>query len=531
MGNQCQNGTNGNKYNNYNQFQNGCLASRYHDGDDNEDCYSESSRSSIAALMQQGLRRTLTSISVLGQKTPDVTEHYTLGRKLGEGKYGTTYLCTEINTGCQYACKSILKKMFVNMQDVEDVRREIQIMHYLSGQKNIVTIKDAYEDGEAVHIVMELCEGGEQGNYSEQKAAQMMRIIVGIIENCHSLGVMHRDLKPENFLLQDKDDDLSIKVIDFGLSVFFKPGDVFTEVVGSPYYIAPEVLHKHYGPEADIWTAGVILYVLLSGVPPFWADTQRGVYDKVRDGHFDLDSEKWHRISDSAKDLIRKMLCPCPSERLKAHEVLNHPWICDNGVATDQTVDPTVSCLNKLSATQKLKKLALQVIAEQLSEKEITSLRAMFKAMDTESRGVITLGELKEGLRRCCSVCKRTGINGLVEVADSDTTTSVNWEEFIAATITVSKIEDKELLVPAFTYFDKDGSGNITVDKLERPHVERDMDDSFLEEITLEVDLKNDDHTNYSEFVALMQSNSSALGWQAMESSMNVPLREAPEVY
>ncbi|CAN6306022.1 unnamed protein product [Urochloa humidicola] len=155
----------------------------------------------------------------------------------------------------------------------------------------------------------------------------------------------------------------------------------------------------------------------------------------------------------------------------------------------------------------------------------------MFKAMDTESRGVITLGELKEGLRRCCSVCKRTGINGLVEVADSDTTTSVNWEEFIAATITVSKIEDKELLVPAFTYFDKDGSGNITVDKLERPHVERDMDDSFLEEITLEVDLKNDDHTNYSEFVALMQSNSSALGWQAMESSMNVPLREAPEVY
>ncbi|CAL4923563.1 unnamed protein product [Urochloa decumbens] len=528
MGNQCQNGTYGNKYSNYNQFQNERLASRYDDGDNNEDCYSGSSRSSIADLMQQGLRRTLTSISVLGQKTPNVTEHYTLGRKLGEGKYGTTYLCIEISTGCQYACKSILKKKFVNMQDIEDVRREIQIMHYLSGQKNIVTIKDAYEDGEAVHIIMELCEGGElyhqitKGNYSEQKAAELMRIIVGIIENCHSLGVMHRDLKPENFLLQDKDDDLSIKVIDFGLSVFFKPGDVFTEVVGSPYYIAPEVLHKHYGPEADIWTAGVILYVLLSGVPPFWADTRRGVYDKVRDGHFDLESEKWHGISDSAKDLIRKMLCPCPSERLKAHEVLKHPWICYNGVATDQTVDPTVSCLNKSSATNKLKKLALQVIAQQLSEKETTSLREMFKAMDTESRGVITLGELKEGLRRCCSVFKRTGINGLIEVADSDTTTSVNWEEFIAATETVSKIEDKELLMPAFTYFDKDGSGYITVDKLQKHRVEQDMEDSFLEE---------DGQTNYSEFVAMMQSNSSALGWQTRESSMNVPLREAPEVY
>jgi calcium-dependent protein kinase len=118
------------------------------------------------------------------------------------------------------------------MQDVEDVRREVQIMRYLSGQKDVVAIKDAYEDEEAVHIVMELCEGGElydrikKGNYSEQKAAHLIRTIVGVIENFHSLGVMHRDLKPENFLLQDKDDDLSIKVIDFGLSVFFKPGSI-----------------------------------------------------------------------------------------------------------------------------------------------------------------------------------------------------------------------------------------------------------------------------------------------------------------
>jgi len=373
MGNQCQNGTYGSNYNNYNHFQKGPLASRYYDGDDSEDCSSGPSRSSVADLMRQGLRRTLTSISVLGRKTPNVTEHYTLGRQLGEGLTGTTYLCTEISTGCQYACKSILKAKFRNMQDIEDVRREIQIMHYLSGQKHTVTIKDVYEDEEAVHIVMELCEGGElydrikKENYSEQKAADLIRIIVGIIENFHSLGVMHRDLKPENFLLQDKDNDLSIKVIDFGLSVFFKPGEVFTETVGSPYYIAPEVLQKHYGPEADVWTAGVILYVLLSGVPPFWADTYEGVLHNVRDGHFDFESDQWHRISDSAKDLIRKMLCPCPSERLKAHEVLKHPWICDNGAATHQTLDPTIlSHIDKLYAENRSQKLVLPVIAKDL---------------------------------------------------------------------------------------------------------------------------------------------------------------------
>jgi len=136
MGNQCQNGTYGSNYNNYNHFQKEPLASRYYDGDDSEDCYSGPSRSSIADLMRQGLRRTLTSISVLGRKTPNVTEHYTLGRQLGEGLTGTTYLCTEISTGFQYACKSILKTKFRNMQDIEDVRREIQIMHYLSGQKD-----------------------------------------------------------------------------------------------------------------------------------------------------------------------------------------------------------------------------------------------------------------------------------------------------------------------------------------------------------------------------------------------------------
>ncbi|EER94580.1 hypothetical protein BDA96_01G335800 [Sorghum bicolor] len=538
MGNQCQNGTYGSNYNNYNHFQKGPLASRYYDGDDSEDCCSGPSRSSVADLMRQGLRRTLTSISVLGRKTPNVTEHYTLGRQLGEGLTGTTYLCTEISTGCQYACKSILKAKFRNMQDIEDVRREIQIMHYLSGQKHTVTIKDVYEDEEAVHIVMELCEGGElydrikKENYSEQKAADLIRIIVGIIENFHSLGVMHRDLKPENFLLQDKDNDLSIKVIDFGLSVFFKPGEVFTETVGSPYYIAPEVLQKHYGPEADVWTAGVILYVLLSGVPPFWADTHEGVLDKVWDGHFDFESDQWHRISDSAKDLIRKMLCPCPSERLKAHEVLKHPWICDNGAATHQTLDPTIlSHIDKLYAENRSKKLVLQVIAKHLSEEEIARLRGMFKAMDNGNSGAITLAELKEGLRKSGSVFRNIGISDIMEADDYDNNININWEEFIAATVPLSKTEHKEHLMEDFTYFDKDGSGYITVNEPQKASMEQKLEDTFLEDLIYEVDQNNDGRANYGEFVTMMQSDNSGLGWQTIESSMNVPLREAPEVY
>ncbi|RYR00868.1 hypothetical protein Ahy_B07g088963 isoform C [Arachis hypogaea] len=306
---------------------------------------------------------------VLGHKTHNIRDLYTLGRKLGQGQFGTTYLCTENSTNIEYACKSISKRKLISKEDVEDVRREIQIMHHLAGHKNIVTIKGAYEDPLYVHIVMELCSGGElfdriiqRGHYTERKAAELTKIIVGVVETCHSLGVMHRDLKPENFLLVNKDDDFSLKAIDFGLSVFFKPGQVFTDVVGSPYYVAPEVLLKHYGPEADVWTAGVILYILLSGVPPFWAETQQGIFDAVLKGHIDFDSDPWPLISDSAKDLIRKMLCSRPSERLTAHEVLCHPWICENGVAPDRALDPAVlSRLKQFSAMNKLKKMALRV--------------------------------------------------------------------------------------------------------------------------------------------------------------------------
>ena len=169
--------------------------------------------------------------SVLQRKTENFKEFYSLGRKLGQGQFGTTFLCLEKGTGKEYACKSISKRKLLTDEDVEDVRREIQIMHHLAGHPNVISIKGAYEDVVAVHLVMELCSGGElfdriiqRGHYTERKAAELARTIVGVLETCHSLGVMHRDLKPENFLFVSKEEDSLLKTIDFGLSMFFKPG-------------------------------------------------------------------------------------------------------------------------------------------------------------------------------------------------------------------------------------------------------------------------------------------------------------------
>jgi calcium-dependent protein kinase len=171
---------------------------------------------------------------VLPYVTENLFEVYTLGRKLGQGQFGITYHCTHNSTGRTYACKSIPKKKLLCKEDYDDVWREIQIMHHLSEHPNVVRIHGTYEDSFSVHLVMELCEGGElfdrivkKGYYSERQASKLIRTIVEVVEACHSLGVMHRDLKPENFLFDTFDEDAVLKTIDFGLSVFHKPGLFF----------------------------------------------------------------------------------------------------------------------------------------------------------------------------------------------------------------------------------------------------------------------------------------------------------------
>lgn len=168
---------------------------------------------------------------VLGRPMEEIKSTYNIGKELGRGQFGVTHLCTHKTTGEQFACKTIAKRKLINKEDIDDVRREVQIMHHLTGQPNIVELRGAYEDKQSVHLVMELCAGGElfdriiaKGHYTERAAASLLRTIVQIIHTCHSMGVIHRDLKPENFLLLNKEEDSPLKATDFGLSVFYKPG-------------------------------------------------------------------------------------------------------------------------------------------------------------------------------------------------------------------------------------------------------------------------------------------------------------------
>ncbi|MED6219949.1 hypothetical protein PIB30_040494 [Stylosanthes scabra] len=284
--------------------------------------------------------------------TANLKDRYVLGEQLGWGQFGVIRACSDKLTGEVLACKSIAKDRLVTSEDLRSVKLEIEIMARLSGHPNVVDLKAVYEEEDFVHLVMELCAGGElfhrlekHGQFSESEARVIFRHLMKVVLYCHENGVVHRDLKPENILLATRSSSSPIKLADFGLATYIKPGQSLHGLVGSPFYIAPEVLAGSYNQAADVWSAGVILYILLSGMPPFWGKTKSRIFDAVKAAALRFPSDPWDHISESAKDLIRGMLCTEPSRRLTAQEVLDHCWMESNQTNTEQLSEhKTGSC-------------------------------------------------------------------------------------------------------------------------------------------------------------------------------------------
>ncbi|XP_031488036.1 calcium-dependent protein kinase 20-like [Nymphaea colorata] len=456
-------------------------------------------------------------LAVLSNPTGhDIESRYELGHELGRGEFGITYLCTDRETQEVFACKSISKKKLRTQVDIEDVRREVAIMKHLPKHPNIVTLKDTYEDDNAVHLVMELCEGGElfdrivaRGHYTERAAAAVTKTIVEVVQLCHKYGVMHRDLKPENFLFANKKEASPLKAIDFGLSVFFKPGECFTEIVGSPYYMAPEVLKRNYGPEVDVWSAGVILYILLCGVPPFWAETEQGVAQAIIRGVIDFKRDPWPKVSDNAKDLVKRMLDPDPKHRLSAQEVLDHTWLQNAKKAPNVPLGETVRArLKQFSVMSKFKKKALRVIAEHLSVEEVAGIKEMFSMMDSNNNGKITLEELKVGLHKIGHQVPDADVQMLMEAADADGNGTLDYGEFVAISIHLKKIGNDEHLHKAFAYFDRNESGYIEIEEL-RDALADELgpdNDEVVNSIVRDVDTDKDGRISYDEFATMMKA-------------------------
>ena len=450
----------------------------------------------------------------VGKLDGQFLDNYEVIRQLGKGGYGKVYEVKNKKTGEIRACKHLSKLSIKNLPKFE---LEINIL-IKADLPNIIKLYEIFESKRSLYLVMEECKGGEvfdriidhiqkKQMYSEKDAAIIFEQLMRSVEYCHNHGICHRDLKPENllYLNEGEEENNPIKVIDFGLSQIFQNHRLKTKV-GTAYYVSPEILKGDYTEKCDIWSAGVILYILLSGDPPFNGPDDSSIYAKISQLTFSFPEKKWKNISDEAKDLITHMICP-ENERYNAKQVLEHPWLkkASNKPLSEFKFDPIF--LFRYMNSNYLKKLSLLFIASRLEDNEIKDLKDIFYAFDQDKDGQISLKEFQDGFLQLKSThLTEHQIHNLFKSIDVNKNSRIDYTEFLAATISEKNYIKKERLFEAFCILDKDNNGKISKEELmEVLKTEKDQEKE-IEKYIKTVDINGDGTIDYTEFLKLMGS-------------------------
>jgi len=450
----------------------------------------------------------------VGEVQGKLLDLYDVVKQLGKGGYGKVYEVKNKKTGEVRACKHLSK---LNVKDLDKFRREIEIMKKMD-HPNIIKIYEVFESERSLYIIMEECKGGEifdriiehiqnKQMYSEKDAANIFQQVMSCIQYCHNQNICHRDLKPENLLYLNpgSEKDNRIKVIDFGLS---QACDRLKTKVGTAYYVSPEILNGNYTHLCDIWSAGVILYILLSGDPPFNGPNDNAIYNKVAQMKFSFPENKWKNISKEAKDLISHMLVP-EKERFTASKVLEHDWFKNaKDVPLSEIQFNEKNLFMNFAKGSFIKKMGLMFIASRLDENEINNLKNVFSAFDTGKDGQISYEELRKGLMDMKSnKMTEEDIKKLFEALDVDQNGKIDYTEFIAATMDEANYYKHERLLEAFESFDKDGSGQISKGELLQTLKAEKCQEKEIEKFIKAVDKDGNGKISKEEFMALMKEN------------------------
>lgn len=282
----------------------------------------------------------------------------------------------------------------------------------------------------------------------------------------------NRDIKPENFLLYKDNDDSHIKLIDFGLAKKVSQNELMTTPNGTPYYIAPEVLKGSYTTQCDNWSMGVVMYIMLSGRPPFGGKNNNEILHNVLHGSFDFSAAVWSNISDDAKDLIQNLLQRQADMRFTSEEAFNHPWISRQRKKEEEETIISVDVIKNMSnyiESQNFKRTTLTLIASRIPEDQIKALRDTFSQFDKNGDGQLTTQELKTGIAKIqgCSMTEKD-VEQIMRVMDSNRNGYIDYTEFIAGCLQSYNYLKENHLKTAFSYYDKDSNGTISLDELKQ---------------------------------------------------------------
>ena len=452
-------------------------------------------------------------------------EDYRKLKFLGEGSFASVYEVQNRYTDVICAMKIILKSSN-SPEDDKEILNEINILRCMD-HPSVLKIFEFYSNKKSYSIVTELCPGGElfqqivdKGPFDEKYSAFIMYQLFSAINYCHKMHIVHRDLKPENILIVNKDQDgyPIIKVCDFGTSKIFEKGKIERKLVGSSYYIAPEVLKKKYNEKCDLWSCGVIMYILLSARPPFAGEDDNDIMERVIIGEYDLESPPFNKLSKNALDLIKKLLTMDVNERINAEQALNHPWFKENKsqelynrINDNGTMKTLIENLKSYKRTSVIQETALAYLVHHFPRiKDVVNSCKLFNQMDKSGDGKISKAELLKGLsERYKSKTLEKDVDEIYKNLDMDNNGYIGYEEFVRAAVSKDYFVRDNVLRFAFRYFDKDDSGEITFDEIEELFTQSIPDKKQVHEtlqgIIKEVDLDNDNRINFEEFSVVMK--------------------------
>ena len=500
--------------------------------DKSDDGKENKNEENIQKNNEEKLLVTLDSNVFVGKGSTDPNQLYIRKKILGRGSFGIVYLVKHKELSRYFAMK-VIKKTLKNKEEEENLMNEINILRKLD-HPNILKITDFYPLKTEYNIITEYCQEGElfdeikaHAPFNEILTAWYMRQILSAVSYCHSMNIIHRDLKPENILIvkRVKNGFHPIKIIDFGTAKVFQKEKSEHLLIGSAYYIAPEVLSRNYSELCDLWSCGVIMYILLTGRPPFNGINEEEIMKKIKEGNYDLSKYPWGIISEDAKNLVKGLLQIDPKKRYSAQDALNHKWFQSEKIKTNKSaydikhrqVNKLVDNLIKYRSDNILRCAVIALLVHNsIQLNQAHDAVKLFNKIDKNGDGKITREELFNGLqpykKEITDEELRKQVDTIFNNIDTDHNNHIEYEEFVRAAIDKNNFLSVNFLQFAFNYFDKDHDGGITYEEVKNKFYQNDKNKNSykaqeqLQKAFNDIDINGDGKLSFEEFGKMMEN-------------------------